>query len=153
MNLDHMRRIDVNAVRLARLFAFFDRNNLNYDLLSILIKDIFTRHQPKWLRDIALDKKEFDILVRKLLRHAILMPCEGMEESFTMHSTVQALCQNDCMDIESEEYIRLAASMICSAIPRSSTPDQELVRYNLLPHAELLVEHLKRFEKKADGGI
>jgi tetratricopeptide (TPR) repeat protein len=153
MNLDHMRRIDINAVRLARLFAFFDRNNLNYDLLSIPIKDIFTRHQPKWLRDIASDKKEFDTLVRKLLRHAILMPCEGMEESFTMHSTVQALCQNDCMDIESEEYIRLAASMICSAIPRSSTPDQELVRYKLLPHAELLVEHLTRFEKKADGGL
>jgi tetratricopeptide (TPR) repeat protein len=153
MNLDHVRRIDINAVRLARLFAFFDRNNLNYDLLSIPTKDMFTAHQPKWLQDVASDRTRFQKLVRLLVKHAILMSCEEIEQSFTMHSTVQALCRNDCLDVEAEAYIRLSASMICSAIPRSSAPDQELVRYRLLPHAEQLVTHLKRFERETGDHI
>jgi tetratricopeptide (TPR) repeat protein len=138
----YVRSVNTNAARLARLLAFFERSHLEYDLLTPqLVKDV-PSHQPEWLRTIISKKRAFDELIATLVQYAILTPSSSTGV-FIMHSTMQHLLSTECSALQREEAIRMAASLVCAAIPLNSTPDCQGSRLSLLPHAEQSVASLR----------
>ena len=145
MNIDHLRRNNFVANSLARMMAFFDGKELTFELFSTPILPTLPQYQPQWFRELLRDKRNFNDAVSLLVNTSIVSP--SIESgAYTMHSVVQGIYVNECPKSQRMEVVLLCASLIASAIPQKSDPHLLVLRERLLPHANVVFEHVQRLE-------
>ncbi|KDN63349.1 hypothetical protein CSUB01_12095 [Colletotrichum sublineola] len=142
----HIQQKSRGAAMLLRLWAYFDNEDLWYELLQE-----GGSQSPDWLRELIKDKLNFDTAMRVLCELALVEPNAPIPEGesnlqgYSMHGCVHAwttfgLKKVDVLDeAASQELARTAMRCTASHIRSKNHHKSWLVQQRLLRHADRCV--------------
>ena len=145
MSYIHIRNEDISAAKLLELWAYFDNQNLWYDLLKAGNDD----WAPDWFQHIVGTKLAFQAAVMKLQKHALVESVADFDGYF-MHHCVHAWLKNVlCKTIENQN-MRLAFVCVGDTVPFKAAQGDWVIEQRLLPHSERCLKLLREWDQ--EGG-
>ena len=133
----HIRKEDESAAKLIELWAYFDNQDLWYDLL----KAGNLKGAPVWVANIVGTKLAFQAAIVKLQKHALV---ESLTDSdgYAMHHCVHAWVRNVlCPAVEDQNMI-LALDCVGKRVPFDPEPGDWLIKQRLSAHSERCLQLL-----------
>lgn len=127
----YIRKEDESAAKLLELWAYFDNQDLWYDLLKAG-NDEFA---PTWFKHVIGTKLAFQAAIAKLQKHALI---ESLIDSdgYAMHHCVHAWVKNVLCPTVEDQNLRLALSCVGEIVPVAPAPGDWIVRQRLTSHSE-----------------
>ncbi len=136
LSLKHIQSQNKSAGRLLRLWAYFDNQDLWFQLLAAGSKG-----SPEWFSTIVDDELSFNEVIRLLCDHALIESRE-VSGGHGMHTCVHAWAVH-VLNAETEiPMARLALTCIGLAVPMHDVPEYWAIERRLLPHARKCFESL-----------
>ena len=134
LSLKHIQSQNESAGKLLRLWAYFDNQDLWFQLLAGGSKG-----SPEWFSTIVDDELSFNETIRLLCDHALIESLEVFG-AYGMHTCVHAWAVH-VLNAEREiPMARLALTCIGSAVPTNDAPEYWATERRLLPHARKCFE-------------
>ena len=134
----YIHKEDKSAAKLLELWAYFDNQDLWYDLL----KDGNVETAPAWFGHIVGTKLAFQAAIDKLQKHALIESLTA-SDGYSMHHCVHAWARNVlCKTVEAENT-SLALTCVGRAIPFKPAPGDWILRQRLFPHSERCLQLLR----------
>ncbi|KAF2198403.1 hypothetical protein GQ43DRAFT_163670 [Delitschia confertaspora ATCC 74209] len=136
LSLDHIRHENKHSAKLLQLWAYFDNQDLWFDLLRE-----GRPSGPKWLQEITEDELRFNEAVRVLSDHGLVdvdMSSEGSGvelKGYRIHSCVHSWTIHVLNQEWDAEQAGLALECVGSHIPNRTAQNSSLRQRRLLPHA------------------
>ncbi|KAI1772656.1 hypothetical protein F4818DRAFT_453453 [Hypoxylon cercidicola] len=137
----HIEDQNPASATLLRLWAYFDNEDLWYELLL----EGLSRDGKEYLNGIVADKISFNEAIRVLYDHGLVEPEVSMKEpggesnGYSMHGCVHSWTQHVLHDDQDEEGVYMAhLAMECVAThnPDEATAEYWLIQRRLLKHAD-----------------
>ncbi|KAK1624823.1 hypothetical protein BDP81DRAFT_474599, partial [Colletotrichum phormii] len=125
------------AATLLRLWAYFDNEDLWYELLQ----DVGSEG-PVWLQDITKDNLIFNITMRLLCEHGLVeadlitKETEGESRGYSVHGCVHAWMIHVLNTGVDEEMAWTALRCIASHVPSNEQQEYWIVQRRLLQHSD-----------------
>jgi tetratricopeptide (TPR) repeat protein len=136
LSLDHVRQQDQLSEKLLRLWAYFDNQDVWFELLQEC-----RGKGPEWLSELTRDQLRFDEALRVLCDHALVerdagSANESMESrGYSMHSCVHSWTSHVLNREWDSGMCRLALTCVANHVPSSSTPKFWVAQQRLIRHA------------------
>ncbi len=132
LSYSHIRKEDYSAAKLLELWAYFDNQDLWYDLL----KAGKSKTAPAWFDHIVGTKLTFQAAINILQKHALIESLTA-SDGYSMHHCVHAWARNVlCKTVEDGLCEISSVLALDDAIPVEPVPGDWLLRQRLLPHSE-----------------
>ena len=129
LSYNHIRQQDEDVANLLQLWAYFDNQDLWYELLALKTNDT-----PSWLLRITRSKVAFNAAMRKLCDHALIhswMTSGG----YGMHHCVHTWTAHVLNDRMEDSRINLALNCVGCTVPVTPEAGDSVLQQRLLPHA------------------
>ncbi len=135
LSYDHIRQQDEAAAELLRLFAYFDNQDIWYELLAAKAGD-----RPIWLNQVTCSGLVFDAAMRKLCDHGLV---HGIKDSggYGMHNCVHSWTAN-ALSEQSDSNWTIALCCMGSIVPITPSTGDSALKRRLLPHANRFLHRL-----------
>jgi tetratricopeptide (TPR) repeat protein len=133
----HIERDDKNAAKLLQLWAYFDHQDLWFELLQSSAKGA-----EYWLLQTTQDRLSFDQTMRVLCGHGLVEANSptgkwGTQSSgYSVHECVHSWMVHVLNKGANEDMSQLAMRGVASHIPSMDVPEYWLVQRRLLRHAD-----------------
>ena len=135
----HIRKEDKAAAKLLELWAYFDYQDLWFDLL----KAGESEKAPAWFLGITRTELTFTGVMAKLQKHALIDSLTG-SNGYSMHSCVHSWVKA-VLRIDTERpKLELALDCVSESITLIAAPGDWKIKQRLLPHAERGVQLLDK---------
>ncbi|MCJ1271049.1 hypothetical protein MMC22_010948 [Lobaria immixta] len=135
LSLEHIKNQNKSAEKLLRLWAYFDNQDLWFQLLAAGVEG-----SPDWFSTMINDELSFNEVSRLLCDHALIESVKDLN-GYSMHSCVHAWTRH-VLDAEKDiSMARLALTCVGSAVPVKDGEYWALGR-RLLPHAHRCLESI-----------
>jgi hypothetical protein len=135
LSFEHVKRKDVSAAQLLRLLAYFDSQDIWYQLLAV-----GKRGEPKWFAVVVQDELSFNNAIRLLCDHGLVEPSGGLSKGYGMHSCVHHWSKFVLGGDDDAEMGRIVLSCVGASIPTDEDPRSRAIQRRLLPHARKCIE-------------
>lgn len=140
LSLDHIQQRCPNSVRLLRLWAYLDNQDIWFELLCNNSGD-----DPTWLRELVEDELDFHEAMQVLCDHGLVEINTAADEAnhsggYSMHSCVHAWTKSVLNETWSTELARLALRCVASIIPKTTTARWWIIQRRLLKHASKMLD-------------
>ncbi|KAI3318521.1 hypothetical protein HD806DRAFT_540135 [Xylariaceae sp. AK1471] len=142
----HIERQNPASARLLRLWAYFDNEDLWYELLFEGTSSNGDSNTGQYLEGVADDKMSFNAAIRVLHDYGLVEPDtltnkHGREsQGYSMHGCVHSWTQyvlNACLNgARLISMTRLALQCVGEHVPREDVEEYWLIRRRLLKHAD-----------------
>ena len=134
----HIRKEDESAAKLLELWAYFDNQDLWYDLLKAGDDD----DAPAWFHRMVGTKLAFHTAIGKLQKHALI---ESLTDSdgYAMHHCVHAWVTNVLGTATDDQGMRLALTCVGDSIPIKPARGDWITRQRLTSHSERCLQLLR----------
>lgn len=129
LSFQYIQKQNPSAEKLLRLWAYFDNEDLWFELLAAGRKD-----SPEWFANIVKNELSFNAVIRLLSDHS-LIEAVNITGGYRMHTCVHAWVVHMLNANRETSIARLALNCVGSAVPRVDTPEYMTIRRRLLPHA------------------
>ena len=145
ISYEHIRRQNESAAKLLQLWAYFDNEDLWYELLAgsddrpMWSLRIVGLSKPKWFSRIVHDELSFNEVTRLLSNHALIEP-RGVSGGYGMHSCVHAWTKYALNAETNTPMAILAVSCVTLAVPGRTVPEYWIPQRRLFPHANRCLE-------------
>jgi tetratricopeptide (TPR) repeat protein len=152
VSFDHVKQQNELSVKLLRLWAYFDNEDIWFELL---------RHSdaedPEWIRELTKDEIIFNSAVRVLCDHGLVeadMSSQEWTESkgYSMHGCVYSWTVDVLNQEWDYELAKLAVKLVASHVPEREKDKLWITERRLLQHAARSL-YIILNEKIVDGGI
>ena len=146
----HIRKEDEAAAKLLELWAYFDHQDLWFDLLEAGNTD----EAPSWFLDITRTELTFKGVMAKLQKHALIESLTG-SDGYSMHYCVYSWVKAVLRIAIERPMLELAFDCIGENITVVPAPGDWRVKQRLLPHAErgLQLLHSWREDEKNSNDL
>ena len=143
LSYNHIRKEDESAAKLLELWAYFDNQDLWYDLLKAGNHD----GAPNLFRNIVGTKLAFRAAVMKLQKHALVEVLTD-SDGYSMHHCVHAWLKNVlCKTIENQN-MTLAFDCVGDTILLAVPQGDWVIKRRLLPHSERSLKLLREWDQE-----
>lgn len=129
MSLEYIQAQNILAVKLLRLWAYFDHQDLWYQLLAA-----GNHRSPGWFSDLVEDEMNFNAAIQLLCDHALVERLKG-SDGYGMHTCVHAWVVHVLNAEKDIEMARLALICVSEAAPLEENPECWKIGQRLLSHA------------------
>ncbi|KAF1952737.1 TPR-like protein [Byssothecium circinans] len=136
ISLDHVKRQSSLAARLLQLWAYFDNQDVWFELLQQ-----YRRDGPEWFSELTQDQLSFDEAVRVLCDHALVEADSTFENNsvesrgYSMHSCVHSWTVHVVNDRWDDRMARLALRCVGLHVPARDWPQYWVIEQRLIRHA------------------
>ena len=137
LSFKHIQSQNESAEKLLRLWAYFDNQDLWFQLLAA-----GTEGSPEWFSTIVSDELSFNEAIRVLTDHALI---DSLKDSggYGMHNCVYDWAVH-VLNAEREiSMARLALTCVGLAAPASDVPEYWAIERRLLPHVRKCLEYVE----------
>jgi tetratricopeptide (TPR) repeat protein len=137
-----IQRKSPSAARLLLLLAYYDNQDIWYDLIHNALKNE-RETGPSWLFEVASSRAKFSRAIRFLL-HFSFVQSKPYLSSYSLHPVVHDWCRAYIKgkDIE-KEAVRIAILSVGFSCVFSHQREYWISQQRLLPHANRMLEFLK----------
>ena len=142
LSYNHIRKEDESAAKLLEFWAYFDNQDLWYDLL----KAGDSEQAPDWFQQIVGTKQAFRAAVMKLQKHA-LVELSKDSHGYSMHHCVHAWVKNVLSKTIEDQHMNLALDCIVQIVPFKHVRQDWMTRQRLLPHSERCLKLLRVWDQ------
>ncbi len=146
LSYSHIRKEDYSAAKLLELWAYFDNQDLWYDLL----KAGKSKTAPAWFDHIVGTKLAFQAAISKLQKHALIESLTA-SDGYSMHPCVHAWASSALRKTVEDESMRLALTCVGQSIPTEPAPGDWILRQRLIPHSERGLQLLRVWNEENKG--
>ena len=146
MSYIHIRKADMSAAKLLEFWAYFDNNNLWYDLLEAGDDD----EAQDWFRRIVRSELAFEAAVLKLQNHALVQRSKD-SHGYSMHHCVHAWVKNVLSKTIEDQNMRQALACVEQAVPVEAARGDWMMEQRLLPHTERILELLSHWDQEGSN--
>ncbi|MCJ1347902.1 hypothetical protein MMC31_006132, partial [Peltigera leucophlebia] len=129
LSFQHIQRQNKSAEKLLQLWAYFDNQDLWFELLAAGREE-----SPEWFAEIVKDKLSFNEVIRLLCDHALIEPVHSVG-GYSMHTCVRAWVVHMLDTDQKSSMARLALNCVGSAVPTIDISEHIPIGRRLLPHA------------------
>ena len=143
MSYIHIRKADMSVAKLLEFWAYFDSNDLWYDLLQAGNDD----EAPDWFCHILRSELAFEAAVLKLQNHALVHRSKD-SQGYSMHHCVHAWVKNVLFKTIEDQSMRLAIACVGKSIPKGVARDDWITKRRLLPHSERCLKLTRDWDKE-----
>ncbi len=137
LSFQHIQKQNKSAEKLLQLWAYFDNQDLWFELLAEGWED-----SHEWFATIISDKLCFIEVIRLLCDHALIEPVNNFG-GYSMHTCVHAWAVHVLNAEKDISMTRLALSCVGSAVPTEDEPQYWAIEQRLLPHASKFLEYIR----------
>jgi tetratricopeptide (TPR) repeat protein len=136
LSFDHIKQQNVLSAQLLQLWAYFDNQDLWFELLQEL-----SSYGPEWLRQLTVDELSFNQAVRVLCDHGLVEvdsfseTVEVESKGYEMHSCVHSWTIHALNQEWDSETAGLVLECVGSHVPAYDTHKPWLIRQRLMRHA------------------
>ncbi|MCJ1423209.1 hypothetical protein MMC29_001091 [Sticta canariensis] len=134
LSFEHIQNQNKSAGKLLRLWAYFDNQDLWFQLLAAGSED-----SPEWFSTIISDQLNFDKIIRLLCDHALVERITD-SDGYSMHTCVYAWAVHVLNAERKISMTRLALTCVGFSVPREDVDEYSLIGRRLLPHARKCLE-------------
>ena len=138
MSFQHIQKQNTSAGKLLQLWAYFDNQELWFELLNAGKED-----SPEWFASIIDDELSFIKITRLLCDHALIESIAS-SKGYGMHTCVQAWVTFVLNAKKDVSMARVALKCVGFAVPMEDVPEYWARRRRLLPHARKCLESIHR---------
>ncbi len=138
LSLKHIQYQNKSAEKLVRLWAYFDNQDLWFQLLAAGSDD-----SPEWFATIIHDELSFIEVIRLLCDHALIEPVHDFG-GYSMHTCVHAWAVHVLNADWEISMARLVLKCVGSSVPTKDVSEYWAIRRRLLPHARRCLESIHR---------
>ncbi|CAK1364181.1 unnamed protein product [Cercospora beticola] len=135
ISFDQIQQRNEAAAQLLRLWAYFDNEDIWYELLCYKHAK---RYFPAWLCKLTDDELDFNSAVRVLCDHGIVdahPPTRGQTNGYSMHSCVHSWTR-DVLNAEPDEHLaRTALFCVANFVPNTDSAEWWVIQRRLFNHA------------------
>jgi tetratricopeptide (TPR) repeat protein len=136
LSLDQIKRRDNSAAKLLKLWAYFDRQDVWYELLQCGSQ---CGRPCEWLQQVTGNRMSFDHTMRLLCSYGLVEPESSKHKAagaigYSVHSCVHAWTISVINKEWDEELAGLALSCVASMVPNKNTEEWWLTQSRLLRH-------------------
>jgi tetratricopeptide (TPR) repeat protein len=142
ISYEQIRKSHPIAANLLILWAYFDKQDLWYGLLS----ESFY-YQPDWYQELVRSELDFKDAVRTLLTYSLVEE-HSVPDSYSMHSVVHEWCFEHFWEDNKQSMIPIALVAVGSMVPENGRFMDSMLPRRLLPHAIRQVYLQSRAEGK-----
>jgi tetratricopeptide (TPR) repeat protein len=142
ISYEQIRKSHPIAANLLILWAYFDKQDLWYGLLS----ESFY-YQPDWYQELVRSELDFKDAVRTLLTYSLVEE-HSVPDSYSMHSVVHEWCFEHFWEDNKQSMIPIALVAVGSMVPENGRFIDSMLPRRLLPHAMRQVYLQSRTEGK-----
>ena len=143
ISYEQIRKSHPIAANLLILWAYFDKQDLWYGLLS----ESFY-YQPDWYQELVRSELDFKDAVRTLLTYSLVEE-HSVPDSYSMHSVVHEWCFEHFWEDNKQSMIPIALVAVASMVPVDGRFIDSMLPRRLLPHAMRQVYLQSRTEGKS----
>ncbi|MCJ1348933.1 hypothetical protein MMC31_007166, partial [Peltigera leucophlebia] len=137
LSFQHIQRQNKSAEKLLQLWAYFDNQDLWFELLAAGKED-----GPEWFSTITSDELCFIEVTRLLCDHALIEPVNS-SGGYSMHTCVHAWAVH-VLNAEKEiPMARLALKCVGLSVPTKDIPQYWAIEQRLFPHASRCLEDIR----------
>lgn len=136
LSLEHIEKQNKSAGKFLYLWAYFDPQDLWFDLFAAGSKD-----SPEWFATMVRDETCFESVIRLLVDHALVEPVNN-PAGYSMHGCVHAWVMHELNSQRDILMARLALNCVGSAVPSKDTSEYWVIERRLLPHAHKCLESI-----------
>ncbi|KAI6085949.1 hypothetical protein F4821DRAFT_141851 [Hypoxylon rubiginosum] len=156
LSFAHIRDQNPASAMLLRLWAYFDNEDLWYELL----REGFSSDGKEYVHGFVADKIRFDAAIRVLYNHGLveedasMMEWGGESQGYSMHGCVHSWTQhilNEDEDEKSIEMARVARECVGRHVPREDVREYWFTRRRLLKHADRCWMRMKTSKEEGEG--
>ncbi|KAF2720031.1 kinesin light chain 1 [Polychaeton citri CBS 116435] len=150
ISFDHVERTNSHAANLLRWWAYFDNQDLWFELLNHC-----TEEDAQWMRDLTQDELEFQSALLVLCNHGLVEPNPDNLYAIDSHGYSVHACVHSWMDavLNAEVNESLAISALRCVTSHMTSNDfaiRPLVQRRLLNHATRSFSHIMKHNGKDD---
>ena len=142
ISYERIRKLHPIAADLLILWAYFDKQDLWYGLLS---KSYY--YQPEWYQELVRCELDFKDAVRTLLTYSLVEE-HSVPDSYSMHSVVHEWCFEHFWEDNKQSMIPMALVAVASMVSEDGRFIDSMLPRRLLPHAMRQVYLQSRTEGK-----
>ncbi|KAL3485287.1 hypothetical protein BJX62DRAFT_229608 [Aspergillus germanicus] len=130
-----IQKRDPTAAKLLLLLAFFDNQDIWYELIQ---SGMNCSDPPTWLKEAVSSKLVFKAKLKSLIGFS-LVETKQHEGSYTLHPVVQDWCSHMAAFDESVDQLHeITMISVGNMVPRNDERDYARLQQRLLPHADYL---------------
>ncbi|MCJ1453499.1 hypothetical protein MMC28_003846 [Mycoblastus sanguinarius] len=129
LSFEHIQRQNASAAKLLQLWAYFNNQDIWFELLAA-----GSRGSPTWFSAIVNDEISFNQTIRLLCDHALIQPLD-VSGGYSMHSCVHAWTVHVLSYEKKDSSMRLALNCVGFGIPDRNVAEFWTAQQRLLPHA------------------
>ncbi|KAG8169205.1 hypothetical protein KVR01_001954 [Diaporthe batatas] len=153
ISFTHIEEQDSTAAKLLTLWAYFDKDDLWYELLRKTHPAI-----PGWLQDVTEDQITFEQSMRVLCQHGLVdadpatRECGTQSRGYSVHGCVHSWIQHVLNHPPNLQLARTAILCVAEHVPDTTEPEFWWVQRRLLQHSDhslRLVESKDNVEDEA----
>ncbi|KAL4744430.1 hypothetical protein BDW72DRAFT_209020 [Aspergillus terricola var. indicus] len=134
---EEIQKRDPTAAKLLLLIAFFDNQDIWYELIQ---SGLDYSKPPPWFKTAVSSKLVFKTKLKALVEFS-LVEIKQQEGSYTLHPVVQDWCYHIAASNNLTNQLQeLAFISVGSMVPRRDTRDYARLEQRLLPHANNLIQ-------------
>ncbi|KAH7134377.1 P-loop containing nucleoside triphosphate hydrolase protein [Dactylonectria macrodidyma] len=137
------------AAMLLKLWAYFDKEDLWYELLRYEYEEV-----PTWFADMVVDRISFNEVMRVLCDHGLVEVGSkewGAESrGYSVHDCVHSWMISVLNAQQDAAMAQLALCCVAQRIPNDDQPDYWLTQRRLLLHADICASHMLRLVERVD---
>ena len=139
----HIRKANMSAAKLLEFWAYFDNNDVWYDLLKAGNEN----EAPDWFCHVVGSELAFEAAVRQLQNHALVERSKD-SHGYSMHHCVHAWVKSVISKTIDDHNIRLALACVGKTIPVQPTRDDWIIQQRLLLHSERCVKLMRHWDEE-----
>ncbi len=136
LSFQHIQKQNKSAEKLLQLWAYFDNQELWFELLDAGKED-----SPEWFASIITDELSFIEITRLLCDHALIESITS-SKGYGMHTCVHAWVVHVLNAKREISMARLALNCVGLAVPSQDVPEYWARGRRLLPHARKCLESI-----------
>ena len=137
LSLEHIRNQNESAEKLLRLWAYFDNQDLWFQLLAA-----GNQGSPEWFSAMIKDELSFNEIIRLLCDHALIKPLQ-VSGGYGMHTCVHDWAVHVLNPKKNISMASLALTCVGWTVPSKSVPEYWTIQRRLLPHARKSLEFIQ----------
>ncbi|RYO93500.1 hypothetical protein DL764_007993 [Monosporascus ibericus] len=148
----HVKRHNLSSANLLRLWAYFDKEDLWFELLQSGRSDA-----ALWFQELTQDRLNFDQVMRVLCDHGLVeadpptKECGAESLGYSIHGCVHSWIINVLTEGTDEEMVRLSIKCVGFHVPAQDETGYWIVQGRLLLHADRCAEMINSGLEPDDG--
>jgi tetratricopeptide (TPR) repeat protein len=132
----HVKSLSFAAAELFRLWAYFDNQDLWFEMLAS-----GKRNAPEWFSEMCSQEIYFNKAARILSEHALIEPLVS-SNGYGMHGCVHSWTKYVLGAKQDQIFTKLATECVGLSVPDKTVPEYWKIEKRLIPHAKQVKEHL-----------